>query len=129
MEASGTEVNTENAAYVRTKSLTNNSSENAAACQSRAAWLRAWPARSGYDTLARARGCRDSVLGASAHARVGHAHLVRGDANEVGTTTATADAADHARGRRWMAPGQCRAASAYNVPPQPPIARPGGGRH
>src|SRR5438132_10817095 len=44
------------------------------------------------------------------------------------TATATADAANHAGGRRWLAPNQCRAASAYNVPPRPAIARPGGGR-
>src|ERR1700730_13898443 len=70
----------------------------------------AWRVRAGYGTVARVQA------------------PVRGDANEVGTAPATADAADHARGRRWMAPGQCRAASAYNVPPHPPIARPGGGR-
>src|ERR1700738_4145942 len=78
------------------------------------------------------RGARDAAAG---RARAGYGTVarvqapVRGDANEVGTATATADAADHARGRRWMAPNQCRAASAYNVPPQPAIARPGGGRH
>src|SRR5271169_4973320 len=85
--------------------------------------LAAWRAQAGYDTLAGAR-----TPGASHTRRVGHAHLVRGDVNDVGTATATADAADHARGWRRMAPRQCRAASAYNVPPQPAIARPRAGR-
>src|SRR5438132_4068379 len=39
MEASDTEGGTKNAAYVAPKFLTSKSSENAAACQSRAAWL------------------------------------------------------------------------------------------
>src|SRR5215469_10386446 len=43
------------------------------------------------------------------------------------TARATADAGDHAGGWRWMAPHRCRAASACDVPPQPAIARPGGG--
>src|SRR5271169_4139126 len=103
--------------------------------------LAAWRARAGYDTLGKARtpgdrhaGMGPWVFGLSVHPhtrRVGHAHLVRGDANNVGTatTTTTADAADHSRGRWRMAPRQCRAASAYNVPPQPAIARPRAGRH
>src|SRR6516162_6840735 len=52
---------------------------------------------------------------------------VRGDANNVGTATTTADASDDARRRGRMAPNQCRAAPACNVPSQPD--GPGGGRH
>src|SRR6516162_10609016 len=105
---------------------------------SKAPTYRASAAAPRYNTVARARPPGDPPAGGTAvevwarcvrARRVGHAHLVRGDVNDVGTATATADTADHARGRRRMAPRQCRAASAYNVPPQPAIARPRAGRH
>src|SRR5580700_9724750 len=55
----------------------------------RAAWL-----HSGRKSaMIRSRGHEPPVHPHTRH--VGHAHLVRGDVNDVGTATATADAADH----------------------------------
>ena len=100
--------------------------------------LAAWRAHAGRDKIARAHtpGHRHAGVGAAGNRarcirtrRVSDKHIWSEETRNVGTTTATAttDAGDHARGRRRMAPDQCRTAPACNVPPQ--SDGPGAGRH
>src|SRR6266436_3653982 len=71
MEASGTEGDTENAVYVRTKSLTSKSSEKAAACQSRVAAAPRVPRCRALAMISRAYRLRRSTANRQYRSRIG----------------------------------------------------------